>query len=173
MPSSAGKALPGRRSGGHPSGCQPEPEGQQDKCRRRSRRLHRRSGVAVVRVADASHRAPGPARFRQATLVRRVLRSAVAPDVLEVTVQVVLREELAPVGTLVGKVLLRIEVGVRAVVCSVRLVPRRPAAYVALHSVPCREQQGERKERQCRGQRRSLAHPEAERCLVRSGKVRA
>lgn len=100
-----------QRSGGHPGGCggscEPQRQ-QQQECGRCPLLLGRR--VAVVRVADATHRAPGPARLGQATLVRRVARRAVAPNVLEVTVQVVLGEELASVGTLVGEVLFRVEV---------------------------------------------------------------
>lgn len=56
--------------------------------------------------------------------MRRVVRRAVAPDVLEVAVKVVLGEKLASVGALVGEVLFSIKVGVRAVVCAVGLVPR-------------------------------------------------
>lgn len=109
--------------------------------------------VTVVRVADAAHRCPGPARLGQATLVRRVARSAVASDVLEVTVQVVLREELASLGTFVGEVLFRIEVRVCAEVCPVCLVPRGPTAYVALDGVTCceeeeEERRGEKRRRQ-------------------------
>lgn len=124
------------RSGGH-SGGSCEQQRQQQKRGRRPMLLGRR--VAVVRVADTAHRGPSPARFGQATLVWRVAGRAVAPDVLEVTVQVVLGEELASLGTFVGEVLFRIEVCVRAEVCPIGLVPRGPTAYVALDSVTCRE----------------------------------
>lgn len=56
--------------------------------------------------------------------MRRVLRRAVAPHVLEVTVKVVLGEKLASVVALMGEVLLPVKVRVRAVVCAVGLVPR-------------------------------------------------
>lgn len=123
-------------SGGHPSsGCQPQKERQQDQ-RRRGPTV--RCRIAVVRVADASHRGPGPARLRQAPLVWRVRRSTVAPDVLEVTVKVVLWEKLASMLAVMGEVLLPVKVGVRAVVCAVGLVPRWPAADEALDSLTCR-----------------------------------
>lgn len=129
-----------KHSGGHSGGgCE-----QQRQHQNRGRRpLLLGRCVAVVRVADAPHRGPGPARLGQATLVRWVARRAVTSNVLEVAIQVVLGEELASLGTFVGEVLFRIEVRVGAEVCPVGLVSRRPTAYVALDSVTCREEEEE------------------------------
>lgn len=73
------------------------------------------------------------------------MRGAVAPDVLEVAIKVVLGEKLASMVALVGEVLLPIKVGVRAVICAVGLVPGRPAADEALDSLTCREQKKKRR----------------------------
>lgn len=61
---------------------------------------------------------------------------------LNLTVEVVLRKDLAAMGAVVREVLFRVEVGVGAVVRPVGVVAGGPAAHVAPHRRTCARSRG-------------------------------